>query len=358
MTYTEIRPYPVPANVVMRTTLFALANMGAKLQAYNEDTGVIVATVSKWLGVQQNDIIVRVREFEKTAQLEIEAPDALKAQEVLKLIATYITDGAKIQANATMQWVDMQRQQANQAKRKQLATKARNLLPGASSSSSAATSSETAVVPVDSSGQALATTNDAPAAPTPIPDNPGVLVKNKEDRVVEIKIDPAVFTDRTSYLQVCEGCSAAVMRGSAYCSNCGRPLTLQAVQPELRNSAQKTAKSSLTYGLAAIALNLIPILLLILPLALQAETPDSFLTRFGASLTPLKIAIAAVIGIAPSMVLGWRAIALAQRASWYRTLPAVTENEGSGKSAVGNALGWLAIYTGLAWVLFIVIALL
>ena len=163
MSYTEIRPYPVPANVVMRSTLFALANMGAKLQAYNEDTGVIVATVSKWLGVQQNDIIVRVREFEKTAQLEIEAPDALKAQEVLKLIATYITDGAKIQANATMQWVDMQRQQANQAKRKQLATKARNLLPGGSSSPASGSSAETAVVPVDSSGQALATTNDTPA---------------------------------------------------------------------------------------------------------------------------------------------------------------------------------------------------
>lgn len=78
MSYTEIRPYPVPANVVMRSTLFALANMGAKLQAYNEDTGVIVATVSKWLGVQQNDIIVRVREFEKTAQLEIEAPTRSK----------------------------------------------------------------------------------------------------------------------------------------------------------------------------------------------------------------------------------------------------------------------------------------
>ncbi len=356
MSYTEIRPYPVPANVVMRTTLFALANMGAKLQAYNEDTGVIVATVSKWLGLQQNDVIVRVREFEKTAQLEIEAPDALKAQEVLQLVANYIADGAKIQANATMQWVDMQRQQSSQAKRRQLANKARNLLPG--SSSAPAPSSATAVVPLDSSGQAIVPAEDAPVAPVPIPDNPGVLVKNQQDRMVEIKIDPAVFTDRTSYLQVCEGCAATVLRGSAYCNNCGRPLTLQAVQPELRSSAQKTARSSLTYGLTAIALNIVPILLLILPLALQAESPDSFLTRFGASLTPLKIAIAAVIGIAPSMVLGWRAIALAQRAAWYRNLPALTENDGAGKTAVGNALGWLAIYTGLAWVLFIVIALL
>ncbi|MBK8985829.1 MAG: hypothetical protein IPM39_07060 [Chloroflexi bacterium] len=357
MSYTEIRPYPVPANVVMRTTLFALANMGAKLQAYNEETGVIVATVSKWLGLQQNDVIVRVRAFENTAQLEIEAPDALKAQEVLQLVAHYIADGAKIQANATMQWVDMQRQQSSQAKRKQLVNKARNLLPGASTVPK--TSAETAVIAVDSSGQAIVPSEDAPtAAPVPIPDNPGVLVKNKEDRVVEIKIDPAVFTDRTAYVQVCEGCAAAVLRGSAYCSNCGRPLTLQAIQPELRSSAQKTAASSLTYGLAAIALNLIPMLLLILPPALVAETADSFLTRFGEALTPLKIAIAAVLGVAPSMVLGWRAIALAQRASWYRNLPAVTEKEGAGKTAVGNALGWLAIYLGLAWVLFVVIGLL
>lgn len=357
MSYTEIRPYPVPANVVMRTTLFALANMGAKLQAYNEETGVIVATVSKWLGLQQNDVIVRVRQFEQTAQLEIEAPDALKAQEVLQLVANYIADGAKIQANATMQWVDMQRQQSSQAKRKQLVNKARQLLPGAAAAPE--TTMETAVVPVDSSGQALTPAADTTvAAPVPIPDNPGVLVKNKEDRVVEIKIDPAIFTDRTAYVQVCEGCAAAVLRGSAYCAHCGRPLTLQAVQPELRSSAQKTAKASLTYGLTAVALNLIPILLLLLPLALEATPADSFLTRFGASLTPLKIAIAAVLGIAPSMALGWRAVALAQRAAWYRNLPALTENEGAGKTAVGNALGWLAIYTGLAWALFLIIALL
>ena len=170
MSYTEIRPYPVPANVVMRTTLFALANMGAKLQAYNEDTGVIVATVSKWLGLQQNDVIVRVREFEKTAQLEIEAPDALKAQEVLQLVANYIADGAKIQANATMQWVDMQRQQSSQAKRRQLANKARNLLPG--SSAAPATSSATAVVPLDASGQAIVPAEDAPVAPCPSPTTP------------------------------------------------------------------------------------------------------------------------------------------------------------------------------------------
>ncbi len=280
---------------------------------------------------------------------------ALKAQEVLQLVAHYVADGAKIQANATMQWVDMQRQQSSQAKRRQLANKARQFLPG---TSTPAPSAETAVIPLDPTASAITPAAEAPAPIVPIPDNPGVLVKNQQDRVVEIKIDRAIFTDRTAYLQICASCAATVLRGSAYCSNCGRPLTLQAVQPELRTSAQKTASSSLTFGLAAIALNLIPVLLLILPPALAAETADSFLTRFGEALTPLKIAIAAVLGVAPSVALGWRAIALAQRAAWYRNLPALTENDGAGKTAVGNALGWLAIYLGLAWVLFVVIGLL
>ncbi|MBK7918432.1 MAG: hypothetical protein IPJ94_19680 [Chloroflexi bacterium] len=135
--------------------------------------------------------------------------------------------------------MDGQRQQASRAKRKQLATKRVIYCPAGRRRQRQGRLLETAVVPVDSSGRPFHARRNAPAAPAPIPDNPGVLVKNKEDRVVEIKIDPAVFTDRTSYLQVCESCSAAVMRGSAYCSNCGRPLTLQAVQPELRSSAQK-----------------------------------------------------------------------------------------------------------------------
>lgn len=355
MSYTEIRPYPVPATVVMRATLFALANMGAKLQAYNEETGVIVATVSKWMGLQQNEVAVRVRGFEQTAQLEVEAPDALKAHEIIQLVSSYVNDGAKIQANATMQWVDMQRQQAGQAKRKQLANKARQFLPG---SSTPKTSEETAVIPLDPTGNAITPAEAAPQPIVPIPDNPGVLVKNQQDRIVELKIDPAVFTDRTAYLQVCQSCAATVLRGSAYCANCGRPLTLQAVQPELRHSAEKTAQSSLRYGLTAVALQLIPLLLLILPPALAAETADSFFARFSEGLTPLKIAITAALGLAPSLILGWRAIALAQRGAWYRNLPALTENEGAGKTAVGNALGWLAIYASLAWVLFVVIGLL
>ena len=66
MTIKEKRPFPVPSEVVMRSALFALANLNAKLQVYNEETGVIVATVTKWLGMQKQEVIVKVRRFEET----------------------------------------------------------------------------------------------------------------------------------------------------------------------------------------------------------------------------------------------------------------------------------------------------
>lgn len=361
MAYTEIRPYPVPATVVMRSALFALATKGAKLAAYNEETGVIVATLSKRMGLKKDDVVVRVRPFDDTSQLEINAANMEQARSIIQIISTYVTDGAKAEANANIQWIDMQKQQANRRKRKQLVNKARSYLPGRSSlpTNSGDASTETAVVPANQSADEndLVSMAEIPETPIPIPDNPGVLVKNQQDRIIELKIDPQTFTDRSAYLTLCQGCGAAVMKGSAYCSQCARPLTLEAVQPELRGNAQKSAGASLRYALAAIALNIIPILLLILPLALTAASTDSFLEAFAASLTPLKLGISLVLGVAPSMALGWRAIVLGQRANWYRNLRAVTDNAGASKAAFGNALGWLAIYIGAAWIIFILIAL-
>ena len=94
------------------------------------------------MGLQKDDIIVRVRPFDDTSQLELNAADAQQAHEIIQIISTYVTDGAKAEANANIQWIDMQKQQANQIKRKQLVNKARNLIPG---QSSATTSTETAV---------------------------------------------------------------------------------------------------------------------------------------------------------------------------------------------------------------------
>lgn len=358
MTVTEIRAFPVRATVVMRSTLFALANMGATLQAYNEESGVIVATVSKWMGLQKQEVVVRVRAYEGTSQIELDAPDFDKARELCQLIATYVRDGGRIQANATMQWVDLQRQQASRAKRQELAGKAKALLSGSGQTTLPAVvenqPAEIATIGTDDPAQPLGPSLDAPIA---IPDNPGVLVKNRQNMLLELKVDPQVFTDRTDHLALCNVCYTPALRGSAFCPNCGRPLTLEAVQPEMREKAAKSANSSLTYGLVGLALNIVPLLILVLP-ALLNQSDASLLDRIRETVTPLTIALTAILGIAPAMVAGYMALRRGQRASWYLNLPAVLEQSGRGKAGFGGALGWLSIYLGVAWVLLIIITLL
>ncbi len=358
MSVTEIRAFPVNSTVVMRSALFALANMGATLQTYNEESGVIVATVSKWLGIQKKEVVVRVRSFEGTCQIELDAPDVEKARELLQLIATYVRDGGRVQANATMQWVDLQRQQANKAKRQELTGKARQLLTGGSGETLPAVvaegSSAVATVAADDPAQPVGPALDAPIA---IPDYPGVLVKNRQNMLLELKVDPQVFSDRSGFVAMCNVCYTPTLRGSAFCPNCGRPLTLEAVQPEMRAKAGKSANSSLTYGLIGLALNAIPLLVLVLP-GLLSEADASLFDRIRENLTPLTIALTAVLGILPAMLAGFMALRQGQRAAWFLNLPAVLEQSGRGKAGVGGALGWLSIYLGIGWILLIIIALL
>ena len=361
MSVTEIRAFPVNSTVVMRSTLFALANLGATLQTYNEDSGVIVATVSRWLGLQRQEVVARVRSFEQTCQLELDAPDVEKARELLQLIATYVRDGGRVQANATMQWVDLQRQQASKAKRQELSGKARTLLSGGASSASG---SNLPAVVAEGSNLPMVQADD-PAQPGPsldapvaIPDNPGVLVKNNRQMLLELKVDPQTFTDRTGFVNMCQVCYAPALRGSAFCPNCGRPMTLEAVQPELRGNAQKSARSGLTYGMVGLALNVVPLLILVLPALLAEPATAPLLDRIRETLSPLTIALAAILGIAPAMVCGCLALRQGQRAAWFLNLPAVLEQNGRGQAGLGTALGWLSIYAGVAWILLIVIALL
>ena len=357
MIVTEIRAFPVSSTVVMRSTLFALANLGATLQTYNEDSGVIVATVSRWLGLQKQEVVARVRSFEQTCQIELDAPDVEKARELLQLIATYVRDGGRVQANATMQWVDLQRQQANKARRQELGTKARNLLGGGSESNLPAVVEEGVNLPAVAAGDP-AQPGASLSAPVAIPDNPGVLVKNNRQMLLELKVDPQVFTDRTGFVTMCTVCYAPALRGSAFCPNCGRPLTLEAVQPELRGNAQKSARSGLTYGLIGLALNIVPLLVLVLPALLAEPATAGLLDRIRETLSPLTIALAAILGIAPAMVAGFLALRQGQRAAWFLNLPAVLEQNGRGQASLGTALGWLSIYLGVAWILLIVITLL
>jgi len=183
-------------------------------------------------------------------------------------------------------------------------------------------------------------------------------VKNNRQMLLELKVDPQIFTDRSGFVSMCTVCYAPALRGSAFCPNCGRPLTLEAVQPELRGNAQKSARSGLTYGLVGLALNVIPLLVLVLPALLVEPADAGLLDRIRETLTPLTIALAAIVGIAPAMVVGFLALRQGQRAAWFLNLPAVLEQNGRGQASLGTALGWLSIYLGVAWILLIVIALL
>ncbi len=358
MSIKEKRPFPVPSEVVMRSALFALANLNARLQVYNEETGVIVAGVSKWLGMQKQEVIVKVRRFDQTAILEVEAPDAQKAQEIISQISAYVTDGAgRVQADATIQWVDITRQREGEARRRNLVNKARALIPG---QSPAEESVETLPAVVDAQGNDLIpTAGDPQTAPAPIPDNPGVLVKNYQDKVIELKVDPVVFADRTPYLEMCQACSATVMRGSKYCSSCGRPITLEAVQPELQDAAHKASSRSMQAGIVAILASLVPFLILILPLvAGGADASLSFLEKIGQTLTPLRLALSALLGVLPGLLFGYWAVTKSREAGWYQNLNALFDQPGQMRATVGRVLGWIAIYVSAAWILVILVALL
>jgi hypothetical protein len=325
------------------------------LQVYNEETGVIVATVTNWLGLQQQDVIVKVRHFEHTALLDVEAPDANKAQELLAQIATYVTDGAgRVQADATIQWIDIERKRKSDAQRKQLSDRARAFLSGQSE-----TPAETLPTVVDEQGRdVLVQEAVEPSPPVPIPDNPGVLVKNYQNRIIELKVDPVVFADRSLYLELCRACSAAVMRGSRYCPSCGRPLTLEAVQPELQRSAHNLAGSSLRAGTIALVAALVPVIVILLPQLVTADASLSFLENLGQSLTPIRITLALLLGLIPALTFGWWAVSQSQQAGWYQNLDALFDQPGRLRATLGRTLGWIAIYTSVAWVLFGTVALL
>ncbi len=350
MTHQEIRPFPAPATTVMRSTLFALARMNAKLQAYNEDSGVIVATLTKRMGLQKQDLIARIRPFEQTCQLELEAPDATSAAELLRLVAAYVQDGGKVEANARMQWTDLARDHAAKTRRRNMVNRVKAIMPG----SAPAPTPPPVAPPSEEDGEMVV--GEAGSALMPIPDNPGVLVKNENDKVVELKIDPHTFTDRTAHMQICPACQAVTLRSSQFCSQCGRPLTLEAVQPELREGVEGTAGKSLNAALTGLAFNIVPVALLILP-ALFRSRDLSFMNRVEAGLSTPIVVAAFLLGLAPMLFFGWRAISHAQRASWFYSLGGAPDDARRTRGMLGSALGWSNIYLAAAWLFFVVIAL-
>lgn len=354
MTSKITRPFPVPATVVMRSTLFALAGMNATLHTYNEESGVIVASVSKWLGVQKQEVVARVRGFDDTAQLELEVPDQAKAQELLSSIAGYVSDGAKIEAAATIQWVDLERQRASKAKRQDMLDRVKRFLPGTKKAPTAEPEIVEAEVVAEDGGSERTAGAESTALTVSIPDNPQVLVKDPQNQMIDLKVDPEIFKDRSTYLMTCQHCAATNLRGSSFCAACGKPLTLEAIQPELKGGVDQAAKNGLTFATIGLVLNLIPALVFFVStLFVSVEGEPNWFELLNTAVTSSHLVGALLLGVIPALVMGWLAIQVSQKASWYLNLTATFGQGGRTKIIVATALGWLNIYLGLAWLIFI-----
>jgi hypothetical protein len=98
--------------------------------------------------------------------------------------------------------------------------------------------------------------------------------------------------------------------------------------------------------------------LLVLPQAFGADASLSFLEKLGQSMTPIRLALSALVGVLPAMVFGYWAISQSQKAGWYQNLNALFDDPGRARATAGRILGWLAVYMSVAWILVILVVLL
>ena len=119
------RPFPVHEKVVIRSVLFALSKLGMRLNQYNEQEGLIIATKRRsetnrlGIGWGEHEVRASIVGHENTSVLDLDAPENMNI-ELLKLIATYVTHGSKaIKNDAIGQWNTLIRQEEAQRQRRQ-----------------------------------------------------------------------------------------------------------------------------------------------------------------------------------------------------------------------------------------------
>ncbi|MGB9774797.1 MAG: hypothetical protein ACPL4I_12430 [Bacteroidota bacterium] len=384
----EVRPFPLNSTVIIRSTLFALAQIGTQIQEYNESDGVIIATLGdkRWklgpiqFGDIQHTITATVREYEQTALLELEVPDSIRGP-LLDIISKYAVEGTKaVTEDAVKQWHELieqlrKEEEVEEARRRReelisrVVNPVRKLLSRPQDALETAQQdklSRTEEMQDNTSPQSasLATVTpesktltgilpiDTKALELKIPDSPGILITTP-DGLFELKPDPAVFTDRTAFLQKCEADGAVCLRGSKFCPNCGRPLTLAvAFKHEIQAKLLVAANACIRYGLLGLAPSIIPLLLVIALLILAYWTPAGVLIKF-ANLLAKEAVLTALFFVAlpfvalPSLLLGQKAISEGQKATQYLSFNFNFEHMGRGRVVFGQALGWLDVYLGL-----------
>ncbi len=401
MQVTRVQPYPVPSTVLMRCVLFALSRAGARLHQYSEQDGVAIASLGRFRVGQREyvrrEIKATVQEVEYATQLRLTAP-ADRIDEILGLVSMYAVQGASaIRGDAVAQWdrfikdEEAARRRAEQKQKLQQKVdsvkgafsdlilgpgmdepqglpedalsgrEASDLIPideGEGISLTVADGDDTAVIPVDSSNLDLK-----------LPENPGMLVRDRNRQVMEIRIDPELFPDRSRYLRICRNCSAANLHTGLFCSQCGQALVLEAaVTGELGTGITAHANAGLRYGL----LGLLPLLVFLsitaAPFAIAGgalsitsmlevltRSLDSIGNTIGQGIVMATVPLMLLIAL-PSLVFGRKAVQESQRATQHLNLNFVLEKTGRRRASWGNALGWLDTYAGISFFLLVIIA--
>lgn len=384
----------------MRCVLFALSRVGARLHQYSEQDGVAIASLGRFRVGQREyvrrEIKATVQEVEYASQLQLTAP-ADRVDGIVSLVSLYAVQGASaIRGDAVAQWdrlikdeEDSRRKTGQRQKLQQTVdsvmsafsdlfgsspddaedvpgdepgcTDASVLMPideGEGISLVTADGDSTAVAPVDMS-----------LHPLKLSDDPGMLVRDRNRQVMEIRIDPELFPDRSRYLRICRNCSAANLHTGLFCSQCGQAIVLEAaVKGELGTGISAHANAGLRYGM----LGFLPLLVFFsitaapfafaggaLSLAGIFEVFSRSLSSIGATIgqgvvmatIPLMLLIAL-----PSIVFGRKAILESQKATQHLNLNFVLEKTGRKRAAWGSALGWFDTYAGASFLLLTVIA--
>lgn len=392
MRRTDTRPFPVNRAAVVRCAFSALAKIGARLHSFDEQNGILTATIP-WqnlggLEVFERAIEISVQEHEGTSVLKLTAPEE-QSEELLRLISTYVVEGAKaIEDDAHIQWAGLLKKEEgrrlNRAKTQAFIDKLKHLVQEIPLIGSAQDETQPLAADVEpaTSEQGEIVAETASASPFAIqgaetkaivmlepktldlavPPSAGMLIKDRRGRVFEIPVDPRITADRRRHLVVCPDptCSATNLQGSSFCFRCGKQLTLGAASDEIMRRVVANAYSSLLYG----GLSLVPVMLLVAIGAIQlivgggavslaailaamsdsAGSLTSALSK-GLAASTLPVLIFAAL---PSFLLGRTAIVHADRALSDLTLNFLADKAGRKRATLGRALGTVGMYAGIS----------
>ena len=335
MSHEEVRPFPpAPPAVVVRSALFALANLGAEIRVFDEERGVVVGLLKQWRGLRKQEVSAMVEQAGALAILKLACPTPQLSNEVLRRVSAYVVDGSRLESDAAVQAARDREKSLQQEKRRALSQQAQPLHANARAGyGRRPTSGET--------GHAL----------TPAPAQPALpVVRDSGNRIIHIPHDPETFANRTAFLTTCEGCHATLIKGSLFCSCCGRPLTLEAVRPELRQSLGKACGTSRFSAVAGLLFNAVPLAVLG-PLFLNAARSQSAQAVLATPPRPtlVQTLVVGLAGALPMFCLGLRAVNHAARATWLFNVESSYADRFNKQAGLGRALGWIDCLLAVSW---------